>query len=376
MRVSNVYFILLLLSALGIGSCGESEAPESATTEAPLPTTADQSGYVIRKSDLQLQKVQNRNIQHADLISGRVIPAATTTLLAEVQGRPLRGSRPFKAGTIFRQGEVLLQLDSREFSLNLEAQKSAFLSILTGIMPDMKADYPDNFDRWSNYIAQYNFAAPLAPLPPTSSAPEKYFLSANQVYNTYYSIKANEERLRKYVITAPFDGMVTEARIDDGGLVSPGQALGTFISHTRYEVEAAVNLTVVDHLQLGDTILFHSPALPEKVAAIVVRINTVIDAETQNIPVFLTVLGSGVKSGIYLEGQVPQNTFDNATRIASELLLRDRNVLVLENNVIAKKAVQVLESNSDSLVVRGLNTDDLLVLNQFEVPVEGVIIVD
>ena len=94
----------------------------------------------------------------------------------------------------------------------------------------------------------YDSGEPLQPLPKTASEGEKYFITANQAFNTYYTIKSQEERLRKYVIRAPYAGMIISTQVDVGGLVSPGQMLGTIISHEQYELEAGVSLTVANEL--------------------------------------------------------------------------------------------------------------------------------
>jgi len=372
MKTKKIYALLFAAIATLTVGCGSSEQSEEPAESQPKEVATNQQTYVIRKSDLKLQKVSNQEVSSVDLISGRVIPKTSTTLLAEVQGRVQQGTRPYKAGTYFRKGEVLMQVDSKEFALNLEAQKSAFLNILTGIMPDLKADYPDNYKQWLTYVSQYESNKPLPPLPVTQSASEKYYITANQVYSTYYSLKAQEERLEKYVIRAPYDGILTNALVDLGGLVSPGQPLGTFISNMSYEIEAAVSLRTANRLKIGDTIEFYSTNLTGAFPARVVRINNIIDAQTQNIPVYLTITHPQIKSGIYLEGRVQSTSYTDATTIASDLLLRDQNVLVLQDDIITKREVKVLETKMDSLIVSGLEGNELLVLNSFQVPVEGL----
>ncbi len=370
-RFNFAFFILFI----GISSCGEAEKSE-AKSETNTSNKETEGSFVVRKSDLKLTQVKNGSISNTALISGRVVPKNSTELFAEVQGSIQQGSDAFKTGTPFSKGQVLLRINSREFALNLEAQKSAFLNILTGMMPDLKADYPDNYQNWLAYVSSYASGKPLPPLPETKATSEKYFVTANQVYNTFYSIKAQEERLSKYSITAPFDGILTAALVDMGGLVSPGQPLGTFISEDDLEIEAGVALDVASALKIGDEITFRSNKLPGQWVGVVSRVNGTVDAKTQNITVFLALRGDNIKPGVYLEGQVGKEHYENAFTIESTLLSRDQNLLVLKDSTINKQEVRVLASKTDSLIVSGLNDNDQLILNTFEVPVAGLKILD
>ena len=56
----------------------------------------------------------------------------------------------------------------------------------------------------------------------------------------YYSIKNIEKRLSKYNITAPFNGVLTEALVTKGTLIRPGQKLGEFIDTSVFEIELAI----------------------------------------------------------------------------------------------------------------------------------------
>ena len=301
-----------------------------------------------------------------------MIPKYTTRLVAEVQGRILPSNKPFKAGTTYQKGEALLRIDSQEFALNLESQKSAFLNILTGMMPDLKADYPENYQNWLDYVNHYQSGVSLPPLPDTKSNPEKYFLTSRQVYNTYFNIKAQEERLKKFTLTAPYSGSLSTAAVDNGGLVSPGQSLGTFISDNNYEVEAAVKLALAQMLKVGQKIDLHNKSLNRTFTATVVRINNIVDPNTQNIPVFLQISDKDLRSGMYLEGQVTASIFENAVKIPATAINRDNTVHLLRDGVIRKETIEIMNSEVSEAVVGGLKDNAQLILTTFQNPVSGL----
>ncbi len=373
MKTLKNAMMLALMGPLLMG-CGSEEKPNTKPKEQQQTAqlASQSSVQVIRRSDLKLQTIKNGTVTSYVPITGRVIPKYTTRLVAEVQGRILPSNKPFKAGTTYQKGEALLRIDSQEFALNLESQKSAFLNILTGMMPDLKADYPENYQNWLDYVNHYQSGISLPPLPGTKSNPEKYFLTSRQVYNTYFNIKAQEERLKKFTLTAPYSGSLSTAAVDNGGLVSPGQSLGTFISDNNYEVEAAVKLALAQMLKVGQKIDLHNKSLNRTFTATVVRINNIVDPNTQNIPVFLQISDKDLRSGMYLEGQVTASIFENAVKIPATAINRDNTVHLLRDGVIQKETIEIMNSEVSEAVVGGLKDNAQLILTTFQNPVSGL----
>ncbi|BFP42078.1 hypothetical protein FGF1_29230 [Flavobacteriaceae bacterium GF1] len=373
MKTIKNAMLSILMGTFLIACGGKGQQDPETKEQEQLSTVASQSAVqVIRRSDLKLQTIKNGTVTSYMPITGRVIPKYTTQLVAEVQGRILPSNKPFKEGTTYKKGEAMLRIDSQEFALNLESQKSAFLNILTDMMPDLKADYPENYQNWLAYVNNYQSGISLPTLPGTKSNPEKYFLTSRQVYNTYFNIKAQEERLKKFTLTAPYTGSLSAAVVDNGGLVSPGQPLGTYISDNNYEVEAAVKLGLAQVLKVGQKIELHNKGLNKTFIATVVRINNIVDPNTQNIPVFLQVSDRNLRSGMYLEGQVTSSTFENAVKIPATAINRDNTVHLLRDGVIRKETIEIMNSEISEAVVAGLKDNAQLILTTFQNPVSGL----
>ena len=370
------HFILVsILACIGFYSC-QSEKVEQDTDEdissERQSSSQNENTFVITKQDLTLLEIQNAEKAILLPITGRVMPKNQTQLFSEVQGKILDRNFSLKEGVSFNKGDLLIALDATEFSLQLEAQRSAFLNILTGMMPDLKADYPDSYEQWLTYVQEYQSGQELKELPIPKNENEKYFITANQVYNTYFTIKAAEERYRKYQIIAPYSGIVTQTNIDKGSLVSPGQLLATIINNRQFELEAGVGLEVASKLKVGDKVIFKSNELKGEWIGTVIRMSDILDAKTQNIPIYFSIIGKNLKAGMYLEGNFKGDSFEDVVSIPSTALTRDNKVLLLENNSILGKEVELVEVMQDSVLVRGLVDKDVLISNQFNVPVEGL----
>ena len=363
--------VALTIAMISCSGSSEQDAKKEQSETATLDTSKD-TGTSLRRGDFETIEVNNGNVGSYTLITGRVVPRTTTQLVSEVQGRVRISSKPFKEGTNFDQGQTIISVDNTEFALNLEAQKSSFLNILTRMMPDLKADYPDNYQNWLKYVSTYTIGAPLPELPATTSDSEKYFVTAQQVYNTYYSIKAQENRLGKYTLTAPFNGSLSETFVDNGGLVSPGQPLGTFISNGSYEIETGVSLQLASNLKVGQKVTFNSKELNKDFIGTVVRINDILDTKTQNVPVFFKVIGPELRSGLYLEGSLQLEHYESAFNIPPNIIARDNTVHVVQDGTIQKKEVTVVASSRDSVTITGLENGTELVVTTFNKPISGL----
>ncbi|NRA51904.1 MAG: efflux RND transporter periplasmic adaptor subunit [Phaeodactylibacter sp.] len=365
----GIYGLCAVLLLQTTTSCKKANAQESESANkkqeiAPRPA--------LKKQDLELLQIATTDRGLATTVSGRVIPKHTTQLFAEVQGKIEPTSRPFKAGTNFKSGETLIRIDDTEFAYNLESQRAAFLNVLTGILPDLKSDYPESYLLWLDYVQNYKAGNALTDLPKPGSTAEQFFLTNNQVYSLYFQIKSLEERLTKYSIQAPYSGIITATNIDVGSLVSPGQSLGTITSSISYELEAGVPLKAMANLRIGDKVTFSNNEVPGEWTGTVIRINNQIDPATQNIPVYFKLYGNKLRSGMYLEGKLTIQNLESVSLIPNEALGRDESVLVLEENVITRKSIEPVAFLTDSIIIRGLRNDDLVILNQFDIPAEGI----
>lgn len=139
----------------------------------------------------------------------------------------------------------------------------------------------------------------------------------------------------------------------------------------EYELEAGIDLAAANRLKIGDQLAFTSNEIEGKWMGKVVRINNIIDPQTQNIPVYFRLKGKNLRSGMYLEGTFTKSKLNDVAIIPNSALGRDDQVLILQGDVIQRKEVVPVEYTGDSIIVTGLNDNDQLILNQFDVPVEG-----
>lgn len=309
-------------------------------------------------------------------LSGRLIPAERIDIFAEVGGKAKWGKRPFKSGKLFKESELLLQIDDREFKSALIAEKSQAKSLLASILADLKLDYPKEYPKWQSFLESIDIEKDLPPLPKTNDQQFELFLAGRNVLSRYYEIKESEIRLKKYQVVAPFNGALTEAYVDEGSLVRVGQALGEFISTENFELEASVDLAILDQLKIGDQLSFNQMGKANNYQATLLRINQKVNPATQLVKVYFSLKDPRLRSGIYLKGEYVSGQYDSAMRIPAQALLSKNQLFVIEEDRAKLKEVEVLESNTNDAIIRGLEEGEKLIVDPHNAAFEGSKIIE
>ncbi len=290
-------------------------------------------------------------------ITGRIRAVERIDVFSEVQGVLLSGARPFRTGNRFNQGDVLVQLDNTDEELELFAQRSRFQSAIAGLLPTIRTDYPDSFDRWAEYVEEFDSEQDLRELPEAEDRQERFFIAANDIYGQYYSIKALENRLSKYTIRAPFSGELRQADAFPGTLIQPNTQLGEFIGDV-FELETFVSLRELDFISQGDAVSLRSAGTGLEIDGTITRIGSSVSAETQAFPVYVELESPRLKDGLYFEGRISGRTLEGVVEIPRNLLTRENTVLVIEDGVATHREVEPLFFNRETAIVRGLSSED------------------
>ena len=293
--------------------------------------------------------------------SGRINSASKINIVSEVNGISKITQSTFEVGEEFKKGEVLIYIKDEDVDLELKSIKSQFLSLLVQVLPDLKMDFPSLGSQFQKYVNGFNLQGNISSLPQTTSSKQRNFLSARQIYANYYTIKALENKLNKFKIRAPFDGVITKALIDPGSNVIVGQPLGEFIDPKRYEISTSISVSESNIVNKGDSVIIKSDDLEGEVRATIKRIGNHINELTQSIDVFIEVESGIVKDGMYVTGQIICNTLKQVSQIERSSLINNNNIYTIKNDSLKLTKVDIIVFQNNHAVVRGLTEKDCLV---------------
>lgn len=293
--------------------------------------------------------------------NGNVTALKKLELYAEVQGVFRSSSKDFRPGQRYSRGQVLLDIDSEEYYAGVLSARNELYNAITSIMPDLRMDYPEVFEKWQTYLSNFDINKSVPPLPELDSEKEKYFITGRGIVSAYYEIKNLEERLVKFTMRAPFDGVLTEATVNPGTLIRSGQKLGEFIDPSVYELEVAVPKRFSDLLEQGEDVKLQNLEKTQTYNGTVSRINARVDRESQTIQVFIRVEDPEVKEGMYLEASLDAREEEKAIEIPRELLIDRSKVYVVRDSILALQEVEPVYFASKSVVIKGLEDGTKLI---------------
>jgi multidrug efflux pump subunit AcrA (membrane-fusion protein) len=278
--------------------------------------------------------VENGTVPIVVSANGNLTAKQRVELYAEVQGVFKRGSKLFKAGQAFRQGETVINIDANEYAASVQSAKSNLFNQLTAIMPDLRLDYPDIYSKWQDYLTNFDMSTSTPVLPELNTEKEKFFISGRGILTSYYNVKNLEQRLSKYRIAAPFSGVLTEALVTEGTLVRSGQKLGEFINPEIYELEVSISKRYTDLLKLGESVELTNLDDNTKYKGKVTRINGNIDQATQTVKAYIEVDNKNLREGMYLEANLDARKEENAIEVDRSLLLEGNRIFVVRDSVL------------------------------------------
>ncbi|HKL02027.1 MAG TPA: HlyD family efflux transporter periplasmic adaptor subunit, partial [Cryomorphaceae bacterium] len=259
---------------------------------------AQSKDEVELKTAVKAREMEPGDVKRTIRITGRLVPEKQVVVYSEVGGVATFGSKPFKVGTTYRKGEEMIRINSDEIKSALIAARSNFQSLLAGIIPDLKTDFPDHADAWESYLYEMEIDQTLPVLPKPGSKKLKLFLSGRQVFSSYYNIRESETRLDKFVVRAPFSGSLVSASLDEGSLVRVGQPLGEFISAGSFEMESGISYSDVEYVKPGTEFKAKDVNRGKTFNAEVVRVNDRVDPQTQQVKIFSRIRDEDARSGI------------------------------------------------------------------------------
>ena len=286
-------------------------------------------------------------------VDGRINSKNKIDIYSEVQGIVNINGNIFKEGKTFKKNDKILSIKSDEFSTSVKQARSELQNLIASILPDIKIDFNKNFNSWNNYFKEFNVENEISELPIPKSDKEKFYLVGKGIQSMYYKVKSLEERLKKFVINAPFDGSITKTYINEGTLINPGMILGSFISNSDFELTVNIPSKYADYVLINDKveITFNN----KKINGLIKRINKNIDEQSQTVSIHIEFTNRDLKDGLYVNTKIPLNLNSEGFSVSRSILINDSFVYVAENNnVVGIRNVKPIYYDEDSVILSGL----------------------
>jgi RND family efflux transporter MFP subunit len=324
---------------------------------------------------------------------GTVRPRTQSTLKPEVSGRVLGVSQSFREGGIFEEGEVLLQIDPRDYQTAVVVAEAA-LKLKISELELEKAQHEQAKENWAL------LGDDTDPSPLTLREPQLAEALAD-VQSTRARLEQANRDLERTDIVAPYAGRIQRKMVDVGQVVTPGNELATIFAIDFVEVRLPIRNDQLDFIALPEEYRGEHSAQEQQHPrvilrgtygsrnvnweGVIIRAEGAYDDRTRELFVVAQVddpyahrgdnepplkVGQFVRATIF--GKVLLDVF-----VVPRSALRDnREVLVVDtNNTIHRREVQVAWKDEESVVIReGLEEGEVLCTTPLVFAADGAVV--
>lgn len=335
--------------------------------------------YLLSSAEIEAQKrdikpsirtVKTETINFGNLnleITGNGIVESKSILdvVSEVSGKIDYAKNSLKNGTFVKEGEIVVKVDSREIENNLFSLRSDFINAVATLLPDLKVESNELYDRWYKYFSLIDIHSNLPSLPEVTTLQEKIKLSSRQIFTKYYSVKNQEILLSKYIITAPYDGFIKSNGVIEESFISRGQNL--FTIEDVHNLEIAVPLLINEFNQIqfanGADVIISSDNTEKIIKGKLVRRDPILDRNSQSLKVYVTFSNYSMipdfLSGNYVNVKIKGKKLENVAAIPRHLVDNENYVFTIAEGKLAKEKLNVVEVQKEKVIVTNTSENSL-----------------
>ena len=208
---------------------------KAATFSRPPSANAQVEAIRIEPTDYQ-PKIVSR---------GLVQPRTSSRLIPEVSGTIVEASSSFFEGRFFKKGELLLQIDQRDYEAALFSSE-AKLAQMQLMFEQEKAQVDQARIDWAR-LNPSKEAPPLVGRTPQLAKAEADLKSAEA------QLALAKRNLERTEIRAPYDGLIRVKNVDVGQYVTPGTVIAEIFATDYVEIRLPIRNQDLAFLELPET---------------------------------------------------------------------------------------------------------------------------
>ena len=292
---------------------------------------------------------------------GLVRASQQTNLLAEVGGKVTRIADAFAVGARVTKGQTLVALEEERYTAQVAIAAAEVTSAEAGLIEE-QARAELALDNWQRSGNKGQPGALTRRDPQLKAARAKLSIARHRLQTARLDLAATK-------IRAPYDGVITQTSANLGQLVSNGVQLGSIMATSSVEVRALLatkTLALLPQLPLPIEVLSASgEAAATTYLGKLVRREVHIDEQTRQLGVIAEIANPFDYSTPLLPGQfvslaIPTRKLVNVARLPLSAISAGGEVSVIEQGLLVKKKVELVFTEPDSAIVRGLADGELV----------------
>lgn len=305
---------------------------------------------------------------------GTVAPRTQSMLVAQVGGQ-IQGIAPaFRPGGVFAQGDVLLNIDPRDYHANVQIAEAA-------LMDAVQAEAQEAA-RAEQALTDWQRLGLGDGEPPSELVLRRPQLQAvrSRVASAQAALTKAKLNLERTAVRAPYDGRVLRKLVDVGQVVNGGAQLAEVYATDYVEIRLPVRNSDLPFIDLPEDERSAKPPVTVRSdlggAGVwrgeIVRTEGAIDASSSQLHVVAQIddpfdlngrrHDRPLKIGQYVTAEIIGNLRPNSIVVPSDAIHQNAYAYVVEQGLLQRRAVAVAWRNdAEALIASGLQAGDALV---------------
>lgn len=284
---------------------------------------------------------------------GVIKPQREVSLTAQVSGQVVATSDKFDEGGFFEADEVLVSLDNRDYQYALVSARAQVASAEMSLAQE-KGEARQAKRAWRDLGSKQANALFLRE--PQLKAAQASLESAKA------ELARARLNLKRAEISVPFGGRILETRVELGQYVTTGATVAVVYDSSVLEVTlplsdqqlALLGLNLVGELSLPITLKAQVGGVEQQWQATIIRANGSVDEQTRyyhvraevSEPFNLERHSQALLPGMFVYALIPGRHFETALSIPTKAIVNNQVFVVGDNQQLALKAVQVIDSEN------------------------------
>lgn len=346
----------------------------------------------IPETVVRVEAIQAKRSNYPIIVNANGTVQAETrgNLVAQIRGEIVAVSNNFRTGGSFRKGDLLIQLDQRDYQAELSGAL-AQLSQAEAVYRQEQATSKQAEQDWQR-LGNTAPAPDLVLRKPQLTAAKAQYDSAKAAHDT---AKLN---LSRTAITAPYDGRIIERRAVLGQYVSIGSPIAEVFATDGVEVRLPISQEEFSQLGLDDFISNANGDAPQSKSLFKVSITSTVgnqayqwdatitqtdstfDINTRQIDIIAEVNDpfgkiSGqpaLKIGQFVSARITGRTIEDVFVIPNKSIREGSYVYAIRDGKLAKQSITILwQDDQNALISSGIEVNESVVTTSLNSTLAG-----
>ena len=341
----SVIVAILAVGFVGMNMLGAAEKKSNKREVKPNVRTVETQKVIF--SDLLLEIKGN----------GVIESQKTLNMVSEASGKVLFAKNDLKNGTFVKKDELVVEIDPTEVSNTLYSLRSDFLNSVASILPDLKIENVQSYEKWYEYFSSLRIDKDIPDLPEINDSKEKIKVSTRNIFTKFYAVKNQEVLLSKHFIRAPFSGFVQSGGIVENSYISRGQMM--FTLHDAVNLEIAVPL-LAEEAELLDfskqpLVKINNDKDQSKIIeGRVIRKENNLDRNSQTMNIYVELTNASLDPfflpGNYVDLKIQGKVYYDVATLQRNLVSSDGYAFTMVDGKLSRVKLNILNIDGDNVI--------------------------